>query len=366
MVLPSSARAAPPRVAVVVDTVAETAELYESAVVSSLGDVREALRSVGFEPVVVEFDGEPSSWLDALQDGSFDLVFNLCEGLSGQGSEEPLAAGGGRAPRPAPDRRPRLHPGALPPQGPGQRASARAGASPSPTGRWPRRGSRSPGGPFPAIVKPAAEDASLGIDDRLRAHDAAELDGRPGARPPDLGSPARPALRRGTRVQSGRRGRARAAALRDHCGPCRTAIPHIVTYAAKWETSSVDYRGTTPACSGPTKGGSLRGLHRLRHAGLGRRRGRGYGRIDVRMDDRGRLYVIDVNPNPDLSPDAGPRPPGRRRRLELPGAGRAHRGARLHDPGRAGPRTRRPPASAAPGGRRVTRQSRRTGCPRKP
>src|SRR6185295_1996721 len=81
------------RVAIVVDAIAETTELYESAVASSLGDVRAALRSVGFEPVVVEFDGEPSSWLEALQEGSFDLVFNLCEGLSGQGSEEHLAAG---------------------------------------------------------------------------------------------------------------------------------------------------------------------------------------------------------------------------------------------------------------------------------
>ena len=33
--------------------------------------------------------------------------------------------------------------------------------------------------------------------------------------------------------------------------------------------------------------------------------GVGYGRIDVRMDERGRAYVIDVNPNPDLSPGAG-------------------------------------------------------------
>ena len=31
----------------------------------------------------------------------------------------------------------------------------------------------------------------------------------------------------------------------------------------------------------------------------------GYGRIDVRMDERGRVWVIDVNPNPDLSPSAG-------------------------------------------------------------
>jgi D-alanine-D-alanine ligase-like ATP-grasp enzyme len=54
--------------------------------------VREALRGLGFEPVLVEFDGDPAPWLAALHGGRFDVVFNLCEGLGGQGSEEHLAA----------------------------------------------------------------------------------------------------------------------------------------------------------------------------------------------------------------------------------------------------------------------------------
>jgi D-alanine-D-alanine ligase len=33
--------------------------------------------------------------------------------------------------------------------------------------------------------------------------------------------------------------------------------------------------------------------------------GKGYGRVDLRVDDQGRPWVLDVNPNPDLNDDAG-------------------------------------------------------------
>ncbi len=291
------------RVAVVVDAIAETQQLYESAVASSLGDVREALRSLGFEPVVVEFDGEPSSWLGALQEGGFDLVFNLCEGLSGQGSEEHLAAGavellglpltGARAFTLGLCLRKDL-----------VNAHLRARGIAVPDWTVAQLGQPLPWRTFPAIVKPAAEDASLGIDVHSVAHDVPELEA---------------AVERGHRswdrllVQRYVEGREfNLAVVGDRVLPpseiewaLPEGHPRIVSYAGKWEAGSIDYLGTTPRCLGATEGRLVSRLARLATRVWAAVDGTGYGRIDVRMDGRGRLFVIEVNPNPDLSPDAG-------------------------------------------------------------
>ena len=58
------------RVAVIADQVAETQEHLESRRARRRSaPCCDALVALGFEPVVVEFAGDPASWLDALRDG---------------------------------------------------------------------------------------------------------------------------------------------------------------------------------------------------------------------------------------------------------------------------------------------------------
>jgi D-alanine-D-alanine ligase len=81
--------------------------------------------------------------------------------------------------------------------------------------------------------------------------------------------------------------------------------PRIVSYAAKWDESHVDYAGTKPVPLRNASPGLIAGVERVARdawAALGLR---DYGRIDLRVDAADTAWVIDVNPNPDLSPDAG-------------------------------------------------------------
>ena len=81
--------------------------------------------------------------------------------------------------------------------------------------------------------------------------------------------------------------------------------PHIVSYAAKWDEQHVDYAGTKPVplrAADPALVARIEATARAAWAAIGLR---DYGRVDLRVDADGTPWVIDVNPNCDISPDAG-------------------------------------------------------------
>lgn len=84
-----------------------------------------------------------------------------------------------------------------------------------------------------------------------------------------------------------------------------SSIPNILTYNAKWAKNDISYELTKPVC--PAKI-SKKLEKKLKSLALkaGRVLGcRDYYRVDFRTDEKGNIYIIEVNPNPDISPDAG-------------------------------------------------------------
>ena len=81
-------------------------------------------------------------------------------------------------------------------------------------------------------------------------------------------------------------------------------LPHIITYAGKWDVTSVECTATPSVMSG------LEGHLRDRVIDVAVRafaalECQDYGRIDIRLALDGSPYVIDVNPNCDLAPTSG-------------------------------------------------------------
>jgi D-alanine-D-alanine ligase len=81
--------------------------------------------------------------------------------------------------------------------------------------------------------------------------------------------------------------------------------PRIVSYAAKWDERHVDYAGTKPVPLRNASAALIAGVERVARASWAALGLRDYGRIDLRVDADDTPWVIDVNPNPDISPDAG-------------------------------------------------------------
>jgi D-alanine-D-alanine ligase len=81
--------------------------------------------------------------------------------------------------------------------------------------------------------------------------------------------------------------------------------PRIVSYAAKWDENHVDYAGTKPVPLRNASPAFVANVERVAREAWDAMGLRDYGRIDLRVDGANVPWVIDVNPNPDISPDAG-------------------------------------------------------------
>ena len=165
--------------------------------------------------------------------------------------------------------------------------------------------------PPPWILKPALEDASLGLDDGAVTSDRSAAIGF--ARRLEQRFPGQPIL-----VEHLLPGREfNISLLADGSGvevlpPAEMAFvdfpadePRIVGWKAKWDETSFAYRHTVrrfPSRDGDGLVHAVEDVARLAWTACGLA---GYARVDLRLDEQDVPCVLEVNANPCLSPDAG-------------------------------------------------------------
>ncbi len=82
-------------------------------------------------------------------------------------------------------------------------------------------------------------------------------------------------------------------------------LPKIVTYDGKWISGSLYYANTIPKCPAKLNKNLKIKIEKISLAAYQAMNCRDYARVDVRLNKKNVPYVIEVNPNPDISEDSG-------------------------------------------------------------
>ncbi len=162
---------------------------------------------------------------------------------------------------------------------------------------------------FPCIIKPNSEDASHGITEDSVVNDFQEMERQ--IRKVTAHYRTGEALieeyiegREFNTTVTGNKGK-QALAISEIEFSLPPGLPSIITYAGKWEVESHYYKGTKPVCPARVTGNEKQKIIETAEKACTITGCRGYARVDMRMDEQGRIYVLEVNPNPDISPDSG-------------------------------------------------------------
>ena len=82
-------------------------------------------------------------------------------------------------------------------------------------------------------------------------------------------------------------------------------LPKIVTYDGKWMQDSLYFKYTNPKCPARLNKRLLKKVEEIALAAFDAMNCRDYARVDLRLDKNNKPFVIEVNPNPDISMDSG-------------------------------------------------------------
>lgn len=278
-------------------------------------EIEEALILRGYRPSRLALPADPSAILRMLADLECDVLFNFVESLRGVAELESAIRGAMSV------RGVRVT--GAPLEGlanclskPRARALAQSVGVPVPAGCVIASSADDAEHlPHPVIVKPSAQDASHGIDAASVCKTPAETKAR-----------AMRLIERGLgpalceQYVDGREYNVSMIELVDDAGQ-RTlktlpvaeitfdgypaGVPRILTYAAKWEQESVEYKGSVSVEAKDLAPALVEALSRHAKAAFRALSLSGYGRVDFRVDAAGNPFAVDINPNPDFSRGAG-------------------------------------------------------------
>jgi D-alanine-D-alanine ligase len=82
-------------------------------------------------------------------------------------------------------------------------------------------------------------------------------------------------------------------------------VPHILTFDAKWQENTIYFKGTKPHCPAEISDAEADQIRETVKKIFCLAGCRGYARVDIRQGKDGIFRVIDINPNPDIGPEAG-------------------------------------------------------------
>lgn len=283
----------------------------EHDILDTVADTFKILKAAGFDVTKLGVNYDPQPLLYTLSRKRPDAVFNLFEGIATQTGTEVSAAAllewlnvpftGCPSPCLALGRDKVRTKYILSAAGIPTPEFAVVDALPVP--RW-RRG-------WPAIVKPAYQDASVGIDQNSVVTTQKQLEERVKFVLATYGPPVlveRFIFGREFHVNIVEERAAPAGTPPRVLPLCEIAFTSdkpgcwpVYTFTAKWNEQSDEYKTAPVRAPVEIPPDDFARLSLIAQRAFRTLQCRDYARIDVRMDDRGQFYVLEMNPNPYLN-----------------------------------------------------------------
>jgi D-alanine-D-alanine ligase len=283
--------------------------LAEEAILEEIGAVEEAIRSLGHQGYVMAIRDEIFTVIHWLKEIRPDVVFNLCESVYGNACWEmniPALLDLFRIPYTGSSP---LTLGLCLDKGKVKDILQSQGIL-TPRYKIFDRGGPIPGDGFPLIVKPLHEDGSLGIWKESVVYDDEALNRQiryvvEWYRQPAL-------------IEEFIEGRELNVGLFETDGRVEVlpiseidysefpeGIPKICGYEAKWEAESPEYQKSKPICPAQLEPVVQKRVEQIALKVFKLFGCQDYARVDMRLDPNGEAFVLEVNPNPDISPQSG-------------------------------------------------------------